>query len=157
MGAMLLDGPMLGALRRLNLSDAQRARMRTILVNARNGAAQERGNQARGAAARADLGAILNPGDPNYARAVQAAKDRAVDRIQRATQTQQALYNVLTSAQKAQLSQMFAQQRARMQQRAAQLRARRAQRGGGGPAGPAAHGRPDAQGQPGAPGNGGGQ
>jgi Spy/CpxP family protein refolding chaperone len=127
LAAMRLDAPMLGAFRQLNLSDSQRQSVRTILVNARNSARQsarqERGNQAGAAGTagdRRDLAALLNPADPDHARAVEAVKGRAVDRIQRAAQTQQALYNVLTPAQKTQLAQLFAQRRARMQQRGEQ-------------------------------------
>ncbi len=144
----MLDAPMLRTFRQLNLSDAQRQQVRTILMNALNSARQQRQNAAGAATARQDLAAIVNPGDPNYARAVQAAKDRAAQRIQRATQTQQALYNVLTPAQKRQLTQIFAQRRQRMQQRMQQRTQRAAQRGAG--RGPQAGG---ADGQ----GNGGGQ
>jgi Spy/CpxP family protein refolding chaperone len=122
LAAIRLDAPMLGAFRQLNLSDSQRESVRTILMNARNSAREDRGNQARAAGSardRLDLAALVNPGDPNHARAVQAAKDRAADRVQRATQTQQALYDVLTPAQKTQLAQIFAQRRTRLQQRGA--------------------------------------
>ncbi len=136
LAAIRLDAPLLRAFRQLNLSDAQRTRVRTILMTARTSARQQRESQAggaanagaaggaagnraaRAAANRQELAALRNPGDPNYARAVQAAKDRAAARIQRATQTQLALYNVLTPAQKTQLTQIFAQRRARLQQRA---------------------------------------
>ncbi|HTW75979.1 MAG TPA: Spy/CpxP family protein refolding chaperone [Steroidobacteraceae bacterium] len=124
---------MLRAFRQLNLSDAQRQRLRTILMSARDSARQRREGRSGAAAARQSLAAIVNPGDPNYARAVQAAKDLAVQRIQQATQTQQALYAVLTPAQKTQLSQIFAQRRARRQQfeqRAAGRRSGSAPRGG---------------------------
>lgn len=114
--ALRLDAPLLGAFRQLNLSDAQRERVREVLLNARISALQAREKQGA-ATDRQQFAALLNPGDPNYARAVQAAKDRAVDRIERATQTQQALYNVLTPAQKTQLTQILAQRRERMQQR----------------------------------------
>lgn len=114
---MRLDAPMLMAFRRLNLSDEQRERVRNVLLNARISALQAREKQPGEVAARQQFAALLNPGDPDHARAVQAAKDRAVDRIERATQTQQALYNVLTPAQKTQLTQMFAQRRERLQRR----------------------------------------
>lgn len=151
MGTMRLDAPMLGAFRQLNLSDAQRQRVRTILMSARDSARPQRGNQAGAAAARQDLAAIVNPGDPNYARAVQAAKDRAAQRIQQASQTQQALYGVLTPAQKTQLTQILAQRQARMQQREQRAAGRRAQRGprtGGAASQGSDPGQPDGQNQP---------
>jgi hypothetical protein len=64
---------------------------------------------------------------------MQAAKDRAAQRIERASATQQSLYDVLTAQQKTQLTQNFARMRARMQQRSAdrgnQDRGQRGQRG----------------------------
>lgn len=114
---MMLDAPMLASFRRLELTDEQRQHVRQILITA-----HQRGTTGAGAAhaagtGRQDMAAIFNPGDPRYARAVQAAKDRAAARIQQATDTQQALYNVLTPAQKTQLSQIFAQRQERRQQR----------------------------------------
>ncbi|MGH8207010.1 MAG: Spy/CpxP family protein refolding chaperone [Steroidobacteraceae bacterium] len=128
-GSGMLDRPLLGALRRLDLTTDQRQKVRTILMNARQQATQRR----RGAGNAPDFTALLNPGDPNHARAVQAARDRAAQRIEVASATQQNLYNVLTPQQKTQLTQHFAQMRTRMQQRRAargnQDRARQNQRG----------------------------
>ena len=121
--AGMLDRPLLGAFRRLDLTQDQWQKVRSILMTARQ--------QARPAAGApranpAQLLALLNPGDPGHAAAVQAAQDRAVARIQRANQVQQNLYDVLTPQQKTRLTQMLAQVRQRVQQR---LR----ERGPGGP------------------------
>jgi Spy/CpxP family protein refolding chaperone len=62
--------------------------------------------------------ALANPGDPNYAAAVQAAKKRAADRIQRDSDLKLQLYNVLTPDQKTQWSKLVANWKARMAQRA---------------------------------------
>jgi Spy/CpxP family protein refolding chaperone len=64
------------------------------------------------------MAAMMNPGDPNYAAAVQAAKKRAADRIQRFSDLTLQLYNVLTPDQKAQLSKSKATWKARMAQHA---------------------------------------
>ncbi len=113
-GPGMLDRPLLGAFRQLDLTADQRQKVRAILMNARQQATQRR--PAAGTAP--NFNALLDPGDPNHARAVQAAKDRAAQRIQLASQTQQSLYDVLTAEQKAKLTQTFAQMRTRMQQRA---------------------------------------
>jgi Spy/CpxP family protein refolding chaperone len=114
-GGQMLDRPLLGALRRLDLTADQRQKVRTILMDARRQAAP----RSAGAGTAPDFTALINPGDPDHARAVQAAKDRAAQRIERSEQTEQNLYNVLTAQQKTRLTQMFAQMRTRMQQREA--------------------------------------
>ena len=115
-----LERPLLGAFRRLDLTADQRQKVRMILMDARQQAAPRR---AEGGAPQ-DFTALINPGDPNHAHAVQAAKDRAAQRIERASRTEQNLYNVLTADQKTRLTQMFAQMRTRMQQREAARNAR---------------------------------
>lgn len=60
----------------------------------------------------------MNPGDPGYVAAVQAAKKRAADRIQRISDLKLQVYNVLTPDQKSQLSKSMANWKARMAQRA---------------------------------------
>jgi Spy/CpxP family protein refolding chaperone len=94
----------------LNLSAAQQQQIHTILSNAR---AQMQTKPAGGGA---DMMALANPGDPNYAAAVQAAKKRAGDRIQKASDLKVQLYNVLTADQKSQLSKRMADWKARMAQ-----------------------------------------
>ncbi|HEX4025732.1 MAG TPA: hypothetical protein VHX52_13670 [Steroidobacteraceae bacterium] len=138
-GPGMLDHPLLGAFRRLDLTTDQRQKIRTVLMTAR------RQGMPRGAAAQGDFTALINPGDPNHARAVQAAKDRASQRIQQASQTEQDLYNVLTAQQKTQLTQTFAQMRTRMQQRAARSGQ---DRGARGRRGEQPGGQPDAEAQP---------
>jgi Spy/CpxP family protein refolding chaperone len=96
----------------LNLSAAQQQQLHTILSNARAQAETKRPGGA------SDMMALANPGDPNYAAAVQAAKKRAADRIQKASDLKLQLYNVLTPDQKTQLSKRMADWKARMAQRA---------------------------------------
>ncbi len=104
--------------RKLGLSADQKTQVQGILADAL--AAQQK-DAAQRQAARAQMAALANPGDPNYAAAVQTAKTRAADAIQRRSDLQVALYNVLTPQQKAQLTQLIAERRA---QRAASLQGR---------------------------------
>ena len=55
----------------------------------------------------ADLPAFGNPGDPQYAAAVQAAQTRASARIRRWSEAQQQVYAILTPQQQAQLTQLL--------------------------------------------------
>jgi Spy/CpxP family protein refolding chaperone len=131
-GGGMLNRGLLAAFRQLDLTPVQREQVRTIMFNAsesqRMKAATEQ--QAGGAQQALDDFAVLaNPGDPNYARAVQQLKSRATQRvqdsIQLATDTGQKLYNVLTADQKAQLPKVLDDLKARAQQRMNDLRARR--------------------------------
>jgi Spy/CpxP family protein refolding chaperone len=99
----------------LNLSEAQQTQVHDILAKAQQ--TRQAAMQAMRANGRGTMAALANPGDPNYAAAVQAAKKRATDRIQAASDLHQQLYNVLTAAQKEQLSKMIADRRARLAQR----------------------------------------
>jgi len=65
------------------------------------GMAFRRAGQALGAAEDVDLTALANPGDPNYATAVQNAKAAASTRLQNEVELQGQIYNVLTADQKA--------------------------------------------------------
>ncbi|HTT05054.1 MAG TPA: hypothetical protein VMF64_07170 [Steroidobacteraceae bacterium] len=122
-GEPMLDRPLLLAFRRLDLTDQQWQRVQAILEvqHLRSGTG---GTGGTGPERRAQLAALLNPGDPGHSQAVQAAKDRAVARIDQAAHTQQALYEVLTPAQQGQLQQLVAQRRERMRQRLQQRGAR---------------------------------
>jgi Spy/CpxP family protein refolding chaperone len=97
------------AFHNLNLSAAQQQQIHGIVSNARQQFATQRTSGA------ADRMALMNPGDPNYAAAVQAAKKRAADRIQRVSDLKQQLYNVLTPDQKSQLSKSMAEWKAKGQ------------------------------------------
>ena len=101
--------------RALNLSETQHQQVRDILDKAQQTReAAMQAMRAKGAGGMADL---ANPGDPKYAAAVQAAKQRASDRIQQASDLRLKLYNVLTADQKAQLSKLIADRRARLAER----------------------------------------
>jgi len=95
--------PLRAALRQLDLSDAQKQSVRSILESARGQARSER------QAAPPDLVALGNPADPNHAAALAAAKARADGRIQQMSEVQQQLYSLLTPAQQAKLPALLAE------------------------------------------------
>jgi len=126
-----MDRGFFAALRQLDLTPVQREQMRTIVFTAREAVRMERANEQQSGAAqkrREDLAVLANPGDPNYARAVQQFKSRAAERVQqaiaRASDTEQKLYNVLTAEQKAKLPQVLSEQRARREQRRQEMKRR---------------------------------
>lgn len=112
-GALL--GITLRAAKQLNLTAEQQASIKTILSNAHTQAKAARAaNQAE-----IDIAVLGNPGDPNYATALQSAKTLAANRIQTESELQGQIYNVLTAQQKAQLPTVLATMKAHAQQRRA--------------------------------------
>ena len=110
MGGMAL----LRSFRALNLTAAQQQQVHDIL--ARSQQARQSAIQAMRANRGSDSAVLANPGDPHYAAAVQAAKQRAADQIQAASDLHQQLYGVLSAEQKAQLSKQIADRKARLAQ-----------------------------------------
>jgi Spy/CpxP family protein refolding chaperone len=113
-GGMML-GMTLRATRQLNLTADQQASIKSILANAR---AQMKAARASGQAP-VDMAVLANPGDPNYATALQSAKALAANRIQTESELQGQIYNVLTAEQKAQLPTVLASMKAEAAQRRA--------------------------------------
>lgn len=113
-GGMLL-GMTLRATKQLNLTADQQASIKTILATAR---AQAKAARATGQAP-VDITVLGNPGDANYATALQNAKSLAATRIQKESELQGEIYNVLTAEQKAQLPAVLAAMKAEMAQRRA--------------------------------------
>jgi Spy/CpxP family protein refolding chaperone len=111
-GGMLV-GVMLRATRQLNLTADQQTTIKGILSNAR---AQ---HQAAAGTAGLDLMTLANPGDPNYAAALQNAKTAAASRLDEQVQLQGQIYNVLTADQKAKLPQVLADMKSKAEQRRA--------------------------------------
>jgi Spy/CpxP family protein refolding chaperone len=111
-GGMLV-GVMLRATRQLNLTAEQQANIKSILGTAR---AQ---HQAAAGSAGVDLLTLANPGDPNYAAALQNAKTAAANRFQSEVELQGQIYNVLTADQKAKLPQVLADMKSKAEQRRA--------------------------------------
>ena len=113
-GGFLL-GMTLRATKQLNLTADQQASIKQILSTAR---AQAKAAHASGQAP-IDMTVLANPGDPNYAAALQSAKTLAANRIQSESEIQGQIYNVLTAQQKAQLPTILASMKAEAAQRRA--------------------------------------
>jgi Spy/CpxP family protein refolding chaperone len=112
-GGGMFVGVMLRATRQLNLTADQEASIESILSNAR---AQR---QADAGTAPIDMMTLANPGDPNYATALQSAKAAAATRLQNEVQVQGQIYNVLTADQKAKLPQVLADMKSKFEARRA--------------------------------------
>ena len=112
-GGGMLVGVMLRATRQLNLTSDQEASIKSILSTAR---AQ---HKAAAGAANVDLMTLANPGDPNYAAALQNAKAAASARLQNEVEVQSQIYNVLTADQKAKLPQVLADMKSKFEARRA--------------------------------------
>ena len=110
-GGGMLVGVMLRATKQLNLTTDQQASIESILSNAR---AQHR---AAASTAQVDLMTLANPGDPNYATALQSAKAAAAARLQNEVELQSQIYNVLTADQKAKLPQVLADMKSKLEAR----------------------------------------
>ena len=108
-------GMTLRATKQLNLTAEQQASIKTILGTAR---AQAKAAHAANASS-VDMTVLANPGDPNYATALQSAKTLASTRIQNQSELQGQIYNVLTAQQKAQLPTVLASMKAQAAQRRA--------------------------------------
>jgi Spy/CpxP family protein refolding chaperone len=111
-GGMLV-GVMLRATHQLNLTTEQQATIKGILSAAR---AQ---HESAAGTASLDVMTLANPGDPNYATALQNAKTAAATRLQNQVELQSQIYNVLTADQKAKLPQVLADMKTRAEQRRA--------------------------------------
>ncbi len=112
-GGGMLVGVMLRATRQLNLTSDQEASIKSIL-----GSARARHEAAAGTAS-VDLMTLANPGDPNYATALQNAKAAAASRLQNEVEIQSQIYNVLTADQKARLPQVLADMKSKFEARRA--------------------------------------
>jgi len=112
-GGGMLVGVMLRATRQLNLTSEQQASIKSILSNAR---AQRK---AAVGAGNIDMMTLANPGDPNYATALQNAKTAAAARLQNEVELQSQIYNVLTADQKAKLPQVLADMKSKFEARRA--------------------------------------
>ena len=104
----------LRATKQLNLTAEQQASIKQILTTAHTQA-----KAARAAGPAVDMSVLGNPGDPNYATALQSAKSLASTRIQNESEIQAQVYNVLTAEQKAQLPTVLASLKAQAAQRRA--------------------------------------
>lgn len=113
-----VDGGFMHALHKLNLTDAQRASVKSILESDRTQVKSLHESMLNNHRTLASL----TPDDPNYPTAVAAAKDLAGRAIQHSSDLRTQLYAVLTTEQKQQLPQVLAQQQRDMQTRFEQWR-----------------------------------
>lgn len=111
---MMVGAGLLRAMHQLNLTAAQQQSVHTILTAARSQFAAE--HKAGG---QPDFTVLSNPGDPNYAIALKDLQKRLANRIQEQSQTEQAIYKVLTPEQQQQLPQVLAAMKAKMAQHGA--------------------------------------
>jgi hypothetical protein len=104
-GSMFLF-TLLRATKQLNLTADQQANIKQILSTARA--------QHQAAAGQAiDMAVAGNPGDANYATAVQSAKSLAASRVQQESDLAVQIYNQLNTQQKQQLPQVLAAMKAK--------------------------------------------
>jgi hypothetical protein len=111
---MMVGGGLLHAFHQLNLTPAQQQSVHTILTAAHAQFAAER--KAGGGP---DFAVLSNPGDPNYATALQDLQTRMANRIQEQSATELALYKVLNQQQQQQLPTILASMKAKMAQHSA--------------------------------------
>jgi periplasmic protein CpxP/Spy len=104
-----LLGLTLRATKQLGLTSEQQASIKTILTTAR---AQAKAAHAANSST-VNMTVLGNPGDANYATALQAVETAASTHIQNESEIQGQIYNVLTSTQKAQLPTVLAAMQAK--------------------------------------------
>ncbi|HWW20855.1 MAG TPA: Spy/CpxP family protein refolding chaperone [Steroidobacteraceae bacterium] len=110
----MMGGMMMHTLHQLNLTDAQKQSVHSILLTARNNAKAQ--HQSAGAP---NFAALANPGDPNHGAALQDLLARMTARIQARDAVQQQIYGVLTQDQKTQLASIIAAKQAKWAQHGA--------------------------------------
>jgi len=104
-------GQFMRAVHQLDLSDDQKQRMHSLVATNRDQARASFSTQ------RANRETLANPGDPNYAAAVQAAKTAAATAIQDRSDLQVQIYGLLTTDQQAQLPKVLADMKTRGEER----------------------------------------
>jgi Spy/CpxP family protein refolding chaperone len=108
--------PLHEALKQLNLTADQQQQVRTILQNAR----PPTGSTLP------DFTVLANPGDPNFAAAVEQAKAQAAQHVQKMADVTQQIYAILTPEQKTKLPQVLADMKAKFEQRRQQWQQKQA-------------------------------
>jgi Spy/CpxP family protein refolding chaperone len=108
---------LLRATRQLNLSSEQKQEIKGLISQARS--------QARSSTTTApDITVLGNPGDPNFATAVQSMQSGASARVQQESELASSIYALLTTEQKTQLPTVLASLKAQAAQRRAAWQAR---------------------------------
>ena len=111
--------PLHHVLKELNLTAEQKQQVHSILESARPVAGS----------ARPDFTVLANPGDPNFAAAVEQAKAQAAQHVQKMADITQQIYAILTPEQKAKLPQVLADMKAKFEQRRQQWQQKHATAG----------------------------
>jgi Spy/CpxP family protein refolding chaperone len=102
--------PFMGALRQLGLTADQQQSIHSLLDQ------QKQQHRSAAQTSRPNLAVLMNPGDPNYAVALQNAKTLAANHIQEQSDLQVKIYNLLTPDQQAKLAQVIADHQTKVQQ-----------------------------------------
>lgn len=121
-------GPFLMAVHQLDLTADQKKQIHDIVEKSRE---QARANMT---AHKDQFMGMMNPGDANYANAVQAAKDAAVARIEQMSKDNTEIYNLLTDKQKAELPKVLEKMKVRAKERMHDWQEQRGRGAGAGPA-----------------------
>ncbi|MES1192068.1 MAG: Spy/CpxP family protein refolding chaperone [Steroidobacter sp.] len=108
---MMHDRPFLMAVHQLDLTADQKKQIHDIMEKSE---AQMKANRA---AHKDEFSGLMNPGDPNYASAVQAMKDAAVAHIEQMSNDNTQIYGLLTDKQKAELPKVLEKMKARAKER----------------------------------------
>lgn len=108
MHMMMHDRPFLMVVHQLNLTDDQKKQVHDIV--------KKSDEQSKDAMKKHHelMAGLLNPGDANYANAVQAVKDAATAQIEQRSQDNVAIYNLLTAEQKAKIPQVIEEMKQHM-------------------------------------------
>lgn len=96
-----MQDPFMSAVRGLRLTDDQRSKLRALL------SAQRQARLAGQRDFRAEMRALVDPGNPGHAAAVQAAQRNAAERIQRRNDLDEKIYALLTPDQRQRFSMLL--------------------------------------------------
>jgi len=105
--------PLMGTLRKLDLTDEQKQSIRSVFENTQQ---QRQALRDQRRSNRTSLASTM-PDDPKYPALIAAQKQLAADAIQQSSDTQTQVYALLTPEQKAQIPQLLAERKARRDER----------------------------------------
>ncbi|HTV51378.1 MAG TPA: Spy/CpxP family protein refolding chaperone [Steroidobacteraceae bacterium] len=108
----MLVGTLLRAARQLNLTDAQKSDIKSLLTQARSSQSSTQGR-------RPDITVLGNPGDSGFAGAIATIKSEQEARLDRESALATSIYQVLTPEQQKALPGVLAQMQSKFQARRA--------------------------------------
>jgi Spy/CpxP family protein refolding chaperone len=109
---MMPRSPFMMAIHQLDLSDAQRQSIHSIMESSHSQEKEAFTNRKN------EFSALMNPGDPNFGTAVKAAEAAAVAGIEQRSQIATQIYNLLTPDQQKKLPEVLANMKDHMQHHA---------------------------------------